>query len=658
VRLPRPGFPRPGPGAVVAALVAAGLFWIAYDNGSYSLASRGTVAIAVWWGFIVILAFGLWPPTPVPRAALLIGGLIAALALWTLTSLLWTSNAEATFDEFNRASLYLGTFIVVVLLSRRSNLGRFADGLALAVTGVAAVALISRLFPGSFPEGDLPTFLPGTVTRLSFPLGYWNGLAIFLALGVPLLLRLALVADSTLVRGLALAPMPMIAATVYLTSSRGGVATALVGSVVFLVLTERRWAAAAAIGASLVGAAVAIGVLLARDALVNGPLGTDLVEREGRSAALLIALACVVTGVAYGLGVHLLEGRIGLREPVGRIVVVSVLVLALVGVVASDPAARVVGFKALPGADITASDGGFVKAHLLSGGGSGRWQFWSAALDQWETHRILGAGAGTYESWWAQHASFSYFVRDAHSLYLEAIGELGIVGFLLIVAVVVSGIAIGARRSWHLPGEAGVTTSALTAVFVAYAVSLGFEWMWELTAVSVFGVAALALATGPATAPRPEPRIAVAPTPTRPAKAGFGLGIAALAVAWVLICAQAIPVLANREIARSQSAVGRSDLASALKHANAARDIQPWAASPYVQLALVNEEAGALVSARERINEAIDRDRLNWRLWLVLARVETKLGYPRAAADSLRRAVELNPRSPLFQGLLDENGRG
>ena len=90
-----------------------------------------------------------------------------------------------------------------------------------------------------------------------------------------------------------------------------------------------------------------------------------------------------------------------------------------------------------------------------------------------------------------------------------------------------------------------------------------------------------------------------------------------------------------------------------MKHANAARDIQPWAASPYVQLALVNEEAGELARARDWIDEAIDRDRRNWRLWLVLARLETKLGYPRAAADSLRRAIELNPRSPVFQGLLD-----
>ena len=194
MRLQRPGFPRPGPGTFIAALGAAGLFWIAYDNGAYGLASRSTLAIGLWWGFIVVLAFGLWPRTPMPRAATLAGGLMTALGLWTFASLRWTPNAEATFEEFNRVSLYLGIFVVVVLVSRRSNLARFADGIALAVTGVAAVALISRLFPGSFPEGDLPTFLPGTVTRLSFPLGYWNGLAIFLALGVPLLLRLALVA--------------------------------------------------------------------------------------------------------------------------------------------------------------------------------------------------------------------------------------------------------------------------------------------------------------------------------------------------------------------------------------------------------------------------------------------------------------------------------
>lgn len=630
-------------------------FWIAYDNGGYDVASRNTLAIVVWWGFIVALVFGLVPRAIVPRAVLVVAGLIASLALWTCASLLWTPNAEATFDEFNRASLYLGAFAAVALASRRSSLGRWADGLAVAVAAVAGVALTSRLFPGSFPEGDLPTFLPGAVTRLSFPLGYWNGLAIFLALGIPLLLRLALVARSTLARALALAPMPVIAAAIYLTSSRGGVATALVGCLVLLVLTERRWAATAAIAVSLVGAAAAIAALLDRDELVNGPLGTDLVERQGRSAAAVIGLACTATSVLYGLGVHLLEGRIRVGGRAGRIVLAAALALTVVGIVASDPAARIKGFKTLPGEAASSDHGDFVRSHLLSGSGSGRWQFWAAALDHWNAHRMLGGGAGSYESWWAQHASFSYFVRDAHSLYLEALGELGILGFALTVAIVVFGVAVGVRRSWRMPGEARVTTAAFTAVFTAYGVSLGFEWMWELTAVSLVGVTALALITGPATAPVGQPRmVAPAPPSFRTVKPSFGLGIAALIVAWGLICAQSISLLADREVARSQAAASRSDLARAVKDARAARDIQPWAATPYLQLALVSEEAGALVRARAWIDEAIDRDHRNWRLWLVLARLETKLGHPEAAADSLRRAIELNPRSPLFEGLAED----
>jgi len=84
-------------------------------------------------------------------------------------------------DEFNRAALYLGVFVVV---TSAAGLGidRWATGLGIGIGTIAAVALVSRLLPGSFPAGDLPTFLPGSVTRLSFPLGYWNGLAIFLAL--------------------------------------------------------------------------------------------------------------------------------------------------------------------------------------------------------------------------------------------------------------------------------------------------------------------------------------------------------------------------------------------------------------------------------------------------------------------------------------------
>ncbi len=92
--------------------------------------------------------------------------------------------------------------------------------------------------------------------------------------------------------------------------------------------------------------------------------------------------------------------------------------------------------------------------------------------------------------------------------------------------------------------------------------------------------------------------------------------------------------------------------------AESARDIQPWAATPYLQLALLSEQMGALPMASTWIDKAIARDREDWRLWLVAARVETKLGHVAAAERSLHRAVELNPRSPLFKGLVgDTAGR-
>ncbi|MFN2579357.1 MAG: hypothetical protein ABR607_16930, partial [Pyrinomonadaceae bacterium] len=45
-----------------------------------------------------------------------------------------------------------------------------------AIAAIGVVALLSRLFPGLFPNRGLPTLLPSASTRLSFPLDYWNGL--------------------------------------------------------------------------------------------------------------------------------------------------------------------------------------------------------------------------------------------------------------------------------------------------------------------------------------------------------------------------------------------------------------------------------------------------------------------------------------------------
>ena len=119
-------------------------------------------------------------------------------------------------------------------------------------------------------------------------------------------------------------------------------------------------------------------------------------------------------------------------------------------------------------------------------------------------------------------------------------------------------------------------------------------------------------------------------------------------VALALIVAEGIPVLATLSIRHSQDAAAANDTAKALDDALAAKSIQPWAASPYLQIALVREQAGQLPEARAAIAEAIERDQVDWRLWLVKARLETRSGLIEQARESLARARELNPRSPLL----------
>jgi hypothetical protein len=638
----------------LVAIIAGAVFWIAYDDGSYGLPSRATLAIAVLWGIVIGLVFRVFPLQRLPRATIAIGTLLLALTAWTLISVTWSPSAEATFYEFNRTALFLGIYVLVVLASRRETVDRWADALAVAIVAVAIVALVSRLFPGSLPDRGLPTSLPSAAARLSFPLGYWNGLGVFVALGLPLLLRIALQRRRSWLGAVGLAVIPAMASVVYLASSRGAFVSAACGFLVFLVLTRDRWGVLAAAVLAVIGSAVAIGFLHARSELVNGPLVGDLARDQGRSAALLLALTCIAVGVSYRLGVRILGSRIRPGPTFGPALSVLAVVGLVVAIVASDPRERFESFMRIPDPGLVRA--GYFSEHLLSESGSGRWQFWSAAVDQWREHPFVGQGAGTYEAWWAEHASFAYFVRDAHSLYLETLGELGIVGFVLTVGLVLGGVVVGARRSLRLQGELRVTTAALTAMVAAYAVGAGVDWMWEMTAVTVVAVVALALATGPETAVyAPARAVQTGEAPSWTTRHGVAIAVTAALIGWLLICTQAISLLSDRELARSRDAVADRDFFRATDAAEAARNIQPWAATPYLQLALVSEAAGDLAQSRTWIGEAIERNRRDWRLWLVSARIEAKLGDMGAAARSLKRAASLNPRSPLFAGLSNDS---
>jgi hypothetical protein len=620
------------------AVVAASLIGVAFGYGGYGLTTRSIVAVVAWWAIILGLGLGLLPFRRPPRDAYLSGGLLAGLAILAGLSVLWSASPEKSFVEFDRITLYLGFFVLAVLAGTRANATRWVDGLAIGIAVVGLLALTTRLLPGLVPGGDEVTSIPNAQARLAFPLGYSNALGILLAVGYPLLLRSSVAARTALARGLAVGVIPALSAAIFLTSSRGAIGCALLGVAVFLALARPRGEAAWASVCAAGGSALLVAALKSRVDLVSTPFDNPAVTvAQGRAVAAVALLVCFGAGLAYLGGIAAARARgLSLRTPgigrQGRLAIGVIAAVALVAVViAVDPGARIESFKQTEPRGRQPSTG-----QLLSLGGGGRYQFWSAAVDQFRANPVLGGGAGTYEFWWAANPRFPYSVRDAHSLWLEILGELGLVGLILAVGAFGYGILVALRRV-RGEGPDRILVAALGATLFAWAFAAAIDWMWEMTVVSAVAVICLGLITGPATAHRPQL------APSSRGSRSFSVGVAVIAAAWLVICAQASPLLSEMRIADSQVAAARGEFDAALTAARGARTLQPWAGGPYRQLALIEEERARFTVARGYIQEAIAREPGNAELWRDAARIERGSGNLVGAGQRFERARRLDP---------------
>lgn len=606
--------------------VAAAVFALSYANGGFDTTTKAYAGIAAWWLLGLGAATGIASVRlGADRLTLAAVGLMATFAVWTLLSMRWASDAGGAFARFNQLSLYVAVLAIAVALPRIVPVGVLVGGAALGLTGVACVALVSRLFPSSFGVQPGVDLIPALAARLSFPLGYWNGLAIEVALAYPLLLAVMTSQRSRALTAVAALPLPVIAAVMYLASSRGAFVAAGIGMLGYLVLTPRRWAAVAAIAVAGVAGVAAVATLVHKKALVNGHMDTAIGVWQGHRAALEIAFACVVLALAW-LGLDELGRRLPTpprRVAVATVSIVTVLVIA--AFVAAHPIRKFDEFKSVPVAAQMTTD------HLLATSGSGRWQFWSAALTEFRAHPLNGGGAGSWGAWWLQHGSLTAFTANAHSLYLEALAELGIIGFLLLAGAVLAAIW-GAVRSALVLRSGEVAAAA--ACGIAFFAAAAYDWVWQLSGIVIVGVGMLGVALGAHRSTRePSPGSIGA---ARPA-------LAVLAVAAVI--AQFVVLAAGVHLRNSQAAVNANDGNRARAQALAAKAIEPWAAGPYLQVAQVYEAEHRYRLASIWIREAIRRSPRDWSLWFVASRIEAERGHAKQAQSDLARARQLNPNS-------------
>jgi O-antigen ligase len=610
-----------GPGLVAALSVAA----LAADSGGYGPPSWGWSATAL---LVVIGATLLRGGRRLAPLEWALPASLAALAVWVWLSLAWSSDVSQTVQEGQRLLLYVAAAVSLLLLGRRSRVEGLLAALATAITAICVYSLAMRLFaPGSGAYQVLSTN-PEAGFRLARPLGYANALGLFAVMGMLLVLGFAIRGRR---RALGSSALVVLAPTLYFTYGRGAWLALAAGLAALLVLERDR----VRFLVRMLGAAVApaLAVVLASRAhgLTSEPASVSAATHDGHllagAIAVLIAVAALVPA-----GFDRVEARVALGRSARRALAI-VAVLGIVGV-AGAALASVGG----PRAAVSRAYHSFnapaplVKAdasrRLFSLSGSSRSDYWRVAWREVEGHPWLGGGAGSYQRFWLRERRAELPVRDAHSLYLETLAELGPMGLVLLLSALAAPLAaVRAARRYPL-------TPAALGAYLAFLVHAAIDWDWEMAAVTVAALAcgvALLLAG----------RGAKTPLLGRPSRA-LGTTVAAL------LCIVAVVGFAgNRAAASAADALDRSQLRTATTEARRARRWQPWSAEPWRLLGEAELQAGRVEQARRSFLRGLEKDRGDWELWLDLAL--TAQGDLRR--DALEHVARLNPLSPELREL-------
>jgi len=626
-----------------AALIAPALLIVglALAGGGFGVGARHTAGLAVWLVIVGLLVLGAASAATRGRPLYWGAGLLGGLALLSAISSLWSGSTELSVIEADRVLVYLGFFLAAFLIAQTSERRqRFAEGIAIGVAVVALLGLGSRLLPHVL---DVSNSL-GTGSRLRYPLGYWNANGALCAIAATMLLWTSRQAVSKALRLLSVALLPAILLTLYFTFSRGGLLALAIASGCLLVLSRDRLWLLATLAIGAVGALPAVLAVQARHSLTENLANQAAVDQG--VTVLLILLAGTALALLLFAGLRRLEVREG--QLTGRALQLSrnrtlLKRLALIAAACAIGAAIVVGGRAW--SQFSSSDIQFPnqpQQHFTDLSGAGRHDFWRVAVDAFGEKPILGHGAGAYQYSWNLHRSIDAPVHNAHSLYLEAFAEMGAIGGLMVLALMGSLLWFG-FAAWRAAAAPDRDRYAvLFAVMLAFAIGAGFDWFWEIAGLGVVfflaaGVAVSARCAQLAKAPRGE------------GEGAFGLVVGGLAVAWIAAIALIGPLLVDREIKASQSAAAGGDLISAVNHAKTARSIEPFAATPYVQLGLLAELQRDYPTAVTRFTDAVEREDHNWQLYYLRSRVEHEAGEAARARADFERARRLNPLENCLQ---------
>jgi hypothetical protein len=619
---------------VVRATLVHGLTYKGLLFGLTAFGTVGTLAFAnggyfpVAWGWSGLGLFGLVAVALALGVTVELGALdrmflaaLAGLAAWVALSLVWTGSVPRTVFENERMVVYLAGGTAGVLLIRRSSVTVVLVGLWAALAVVSTYGLATRLFPDR-----LGSFDPVAVYRLSDPVGYWNAFGILAAVGTLLALGLA-ARSGPVVRSLAAGSTVVFLLTLYFTYSRASWVAFFAGIAVAIALDRRRLQLITTGLVLMPWPVIAIWVASTSPALTREGSALDAATRDGHGLAV-IAIGLIVAAALAILILDWLESAVSISDGVRRVYagtllfVLAATLIVVFGRYGLPPTlARKTynAFKTLP------SEGADLNSRLFTLSGNGRSEFWHTAWQQGKAHPVLGNGAGTFDEYWFQHRRLEdSTIHDAHSLYLEMLGELGVPGLLLLVSMLATPLW-ATRRARSAP-----LAAVASAGYVAYLLHAGVDWDWEMPAVTLSalfcGIVLLALG-------RPE---------GEPTELHLRVRAPTLAVTVALMGFALLGLLGNSAVSASSKSTDAGRLAQAESQARYAMNFAPWSFEPWRKLGEAQAIAGNLAGARASFRKAIEKDPRDWTLWFELADVSRGVERQRAFAEASR----LNPLDP------------
>lgn len=640
--------------SAASAAVGAALTAVAFGGGGGDRLNRATwveIGLVLISGVLIAIAIVRARPGKVGGWSAL--GAFVILTGVTAASILWSISPDNSWVETSRTLSYLAVFAAALAVAHMAPHGWevLLRGILIASFAVCAYAVVSRMFPGSLASTEINA-------RLGAPFGYWNALGATAALAVPPAMWLGSRRSGyPPANSLAYPLLALDFVCLFLSYSRGALAAAAIGVLLWIWLIPLRLRSLTVFAVSVAGAAPVVVWALSKDAFTKNYVPID-VRRSVASefGVFLLATGLLLLAAGLAIGFHAARrapsARVRLRVGIVTAVVACLVPIGLFTALSMSDR----GFKGTVNDSVEAltsptsnTPGG---PSRLTTASSSRARYWREAGRVFSDHPATGTGAGTFGVARLRYRKSVLVSQHAHGFVVQTMSDLGVVGLIAIgllalawLAVALRATGFGPRRRKRPFDAERIGLVALALAALVFGLHSLIDWTWFVPGPAVMAVAAAGYVAGRATlGARVRPVTAAPRDLGRVPRYVFAAAVAIAAFA----CAWAVwqPQRSDAESSHALDLLDRHQPAAAARAADRARRYDPLSPTPLLAAATIADSRGDRNAALADLVRAVRRFPGLPQVWLRLADYQLyALDKPADAIRTVKGALYLDPKS-------------